>query len=157
MLAGGTKALEWAGEITKAEMALRPAGAPELTSNELAEAMALSAKKRGLTQDAAMKQVHELTLASKAVGTKGPIDESAFYRALTRDDRKKAARERAAAMAPKGRTDQKFDFRNSRFDIKQDFAQGFDPDRVAVAFQQDLGRAGEMKMQSSYTPLFGTR
>lgn len=48
-------------------------------------------------------------------------------------------------------------FYNSRFDIKQNFAEGFDPDRVAVAFAADLGRAGEMKTQSGYNPPFTGR
>jgi hypothetical protein len=43
----------------------------------------------------------------------------------------------------------KFDFRNSRFDIKQQFAEGFDQDRIAVAFASDLARVGEMKLQSA--------
>jgi hypothetical protein len=42
-----------------------------------------------------------------------------------------------------------FDFRNSRFDIKQQFAEGFDQDRIAVAFASDLARAGEMKLQAA--------
>lgn len=48
-----------------------------------------------------------------------------------------------------------YDFRNSRFDIKQQFAEGFDPGRIATAFASDLGRLGEMKMASGYAPLFG--
>lgn len=53
--------------------------------------------------------------------------------------------------APTDRKTQTFDFRNSRFDIKQQFAEGFDPDRIAVAFAQDLARVGEQKTQSAYT------
>lgn len=48
-------------------------------------------------------------------------------------------------------------FYNNRFDIKQEFAEGFDPDRIAVAFSQDLARVGEMKVQSGYAPLFSGR
>lgn len=48
-------------------------------------------------------------------------------------------------------------FYNSRFDIKQEFAEGFDPDRIAVAFSQDLARLGEMKVMSGYAPLFTGR
>lgn len=43
-------------------------------------------------------------------------------------------------------------FNNNRFDIRQAFAEGFDPDRIAVAFASDLGRLGEMQMQSSLAP-----
>lgn len=40
-------------------------------------------------------------------------------------------------------------FYNARFDIKQNFAEGFDPDRIAIAFAQDLARAGEMRTQAA--------
>jgi hypothetical protein len=54
------------------------------------------------------------------------------------------------AKTPKGRSGPpNMDFRNSRFDIKQQFAEGFDPDRIAVAFSQDLARVGEMKLQAA--------
>lgn len=46
------------------------------------------------------------------------------------------------------------DFRYSRFTIDQKFAEGFDPDRVAVAFAQDLGKIGEQRLQSGFEPLF---
>jgi hypothetical protein len=50
-----------------------------------------------------------------------------------------------------------FDFRNSRFDIKQEFAEGFDPDRVAAAFANDLASLGERKTQSGFAPLLAVR
>ena len=46
-------------------------------------------------------------------------------------------------------------FNNNRFDITQKFAEGFDPDRIAVAFAQDLGRMGEMRVQSAMAPTAG--
>ena len=49
------------------------------------------------------------------------------------------------------------DFRYSRFDISQKFEEGFDPDRIAVAFADDLSRAGEHKLQSGFAPLMGLR
>lgn len=48
-----------------------------------------------------------------------------------------------------------FDFRGSRFDITQNFAEGFDADRIAVTFGNDLARLGEIKSQSGFAPLFG--
>ena len=51
-----------------------------------------------------------------------------------------------------GRTYQ--DFRYSRFDIQQKFEEGLDPDRVAIAFAKDLGRVGEAKLESGFSPLF---
>lgn len=50
-----------------------------------------------------------------------------------------------------------YDFRGSRFDIKQMFAEGFDPDRIAVAFTNDLATLGERKVQSGLAPLFAVR
>lgn len=47
-----------------------------------------------------------------------------------------------------------FDFRGSRFDIKQAFAD-VDPDRIAVAFADSLGTMGERRVQSSFAPLWG--
>ena len=66
----------------------------------------------------------------------------------------------AAAAAPPehrgggGRAVQ--DFRYSRFEIQQKFAEGYDPDRIAVAFAKDVGRIGEMKLQSAHEPLYST-
>ncbi len=47
------------------------------------------------------------------------------------------------------------DFRNSRFTIDQKFEEGFDPDRIAFAFANDLRKVGEFKLQSGLEPLFG--
>lgn len=58
---------------------------------------------------------------------------------------------------PKGRQTTINDFRFSKFDIRQEFAEGFDPDRIAVAFASDLANLGEMRMQSAYAPLFAIR
>lgn len=49
------------------------------------------------------------------------------------------------------------DFRGSRFDIKQAFSDGYDPDRVAVAFANDLSSMGERKLQSGFSPMFSVR
>lgn len=49
------------------------------------------------------------------------------------------------------------DFRNSRFDITQAFAEGYDPDRIAVAFANDISSLGEKKLQSGFSPLFSVR
>jgi hypothetical protein len=50
-----------------------------------------------------------------------------------------------------------FDFRGSRFDITQNFAEGFDPDRIAVAFSNDLASLGEMRSQSGFAPMMAAR
>ena len=49
------------------------------------------------------------------------------------------------------------DFRGSKFDIKQMFAEGFDPDRIAAAFSSDLADLGEKRIQSGLAPLFAVR
>lgn len=49
------------------------------------------------------------------------------------------------------------DFRYSRFDITQRFAEGYDPDRIAIAFADDVGRMGAERLQSGLEPIFGVR
>lgn len=67
-------------------------------------------------------------------------------------------RERDATETDKKPPSNLFDFRGSRFDITQNFAEGFDPDRVAVAFTQDLADLGETKVQSQgFVPLYSMR
>lgn len=56
--------------------------------------------------------------------------------------------------APKDRPKNNFDFRGSRFDIQQNFAEGFDPDRIAVAFTNDLAGVGERRLSSGLAPAF---
>lgn len=49
------------------------------------------------------------------------------------------------------------DFRGSRFEITQQFAEGFDPDRIAVTFANDLSSLGERRLQSGLAPTFAVR
>lgn len=49
------------------------------------------------------------------------------------------------------------DFRGSRFTIQQDFKEGFDPDRIAVAFAKDVGKIAAQRLQSGFEPLFAVR
>jgi hypothetical protein len=49
------------------------------------------------------------------------------------------------------------DFRGSHFEITQSFDKGFDPDRIAVAFANDLATVGERRMQSGFAPMFSVR
>jgi hypothetical protein len=48
------------------------------------------------------------------------------------------------------------DFRFSRFDITQRFSEGFDPDRVATAFVNDLQAMAEAPMSSGFQPGFSS-
>jgi hypothetical protein len=61
------------------------------------------------------------------------------------------------AKTPPGRGGAKIhqDFRGSKFTIDQKFEEGYDPDRVAVAFANDLRKIGEYRLQSGLEPMFG--
>lgn len=48
------------------------------------------------------------------------------------------------------------DFRYSRFDITQRFAEGFDPDRIAAVFASDLEGLAEQRLDSGFSPAFGS-
>ena len=48
------------------------------------------------------------------------------------------------------------DFRNSRFDITQNFGEGYDPDRIAVAFTRDLNRVSDRRLSSQLVPAWST-
>lgn len=50
-----------------------------------------------------------------------------------------------------------FDFRGSKFDISQEFAPGFDPDRIAAGMADDFATLGERAVQSNFSPLFTVR
>lgn len=65
----------------------------------------------------------------------------------------------AARYAPDQRQKQVVhqDFRGSKFEITQAFSDGFDPDRIAVAFASDLASLGERKLQSGFAPIFAVR
>ena len=69
--------------------------------------------------------------------------------------REKAKREKE--LGEKRPPSNQFDFRGSRFDITQNFAEGFDPDRIAVSFGNDLASLGELKTQSGFAPAFAVR
>lgn len=76
-----------------------------------------------------------------------------------RDKAADAAKKAAARAAPGQRAGAEVyqDFRGSRFDVTQKFAEGFDPDRIAVAFAKDVERIGEMRLQSGLETPFGVR
>ena len=68
-----------------------------------------------------------------------------------------AAWQKKTAPPTKTKGDNYNDFRGSKFDIKQNFATGFDPDRIAVAFTDDLVKVGERRLQSGLGGVFGVR
>lgn len=71
------------------------------------------------------------------------------------------AKARADAMGAKNTAVDKGgvyqDFRGSKFDITQTFAEGYDADRVAVVFGSDISKLGERRLQSGLAPLYSVR
>lgn len=93
---------------------------------------------------AAWDEADKLTMAK--------AKQQAAARAKAEADEEK--RQKAASKKPPGNI---YDFRGSRFDVTQNFAEGFDPDRIAVAFSSDLAKLGDRKIQSGFTPLYSVR
>jgi len=62
-----------------------------------------------------------------------------------------------AGAGPSTTKKQVLDFRGSQFNITQQFAEGFDPDRIAAVFAKDVSRLGEMRRQSGLAPLYAVR
>lgn len=75
-------------------------------------------------------------------------------RSLTRDRWVQEAKATTPEAPDKRPPAVNYDFRGSRFDITQNFAEGFDPDRIAVAFSEDLAALGERRTSSVYAPAF---
>jgi len=63
---------------------------------------------------------------------------------------------RAGNQPPAPRPHMNQDFRYSRFDITQRFAEGFDPDRVASAFADELAGLAENRLESGFQPAFSS-
>lgn len=66
-------------------------------------------------------------------------------------DATSAAKKVAAAGADGKGKGTSVNIQNARFDIKQSFAEGYDPDRIAVAFTDTLAKLGEYRGQSSFS------
>lgn len=62
-----------------------------------------------------------------------------------------------AEAGPKDRPDIYQDFRWSRFDITQQFAEGYEPDRIIAAFQNDLGTLADQPISSGLGSILGAR
>ena len=76
--------------------------------------------------------------------------------AITNLTRQNGQHGTAGRQPPSPRPHANQDFRYSRFDITQRFAEGFDPDRVASAFAEDLSSLAENRLQSGFQPAFST-
>lgn len=61
------------------------------------------------------------------------------------------------AKTPGGRSSPYYDFRGSRFDITQKFAEGFDPDRIAVSFMNALEATADQATASKMPANMGAR
>jgi hypothetical protein len=84
------------------------------------------------------------------------IEAARLTREATAKQRADAVAARARAV-PGERGGMNMNFPNARFDITQKFEEGFDPDRIAVAFANDLAALGERKLQSGFAPLYAVR
>jgi hypothetical protein len=60
------------------------------------------------------------------------------------------------ALTPKGPAKTEVNFHNARFDIKQNFAEGYDPDRIAVAFVDQIGAATAFRGSSGFAGMTGS-
>jgi len=63
---------------------------------------------------------------------------------------------KAKIATPKGPGKAEVVINNARFDIKQNFAEGYDPDRIAAAFVDQLGAATMYRTQSAFSGQPGT-
>lgn len=81
-------------------------------------------------------------------------EDERLRRRLTRDRWVEEAKATTPEAPDKRPPAVNYDFRGSRFDITQNFAEGFDPDRIAVAFSEDLAALGERRTSSVYAPAF---
>lgn len=73
-------------------------------------------------------------------------------------ENKSLATDRAARLeAAKERPAFNQNFYNARFDVRQQFAEGYDPDRIAVAFANDIATLGERRMQPTTLSPWGAR
>lgn len=68
-----------------------------------------------------------------------------------------SARRAARRQTPTARGGGNTNFINNRFDITQKFEDGFDPDRILVAFTEDLERTATRRLQSGLEPAFAIR
>jgi hypothetical protein len=66
-----------------------------------------------------------------------------------RDDRDTERRKKKKEPEDEKPAKTEMNFPNARFDITQNFAEGFDPDRIAVAFANDIASLGEMRSSSA--------
>lgn len=139
------KSQEWYNELNKR------IGAPEVgaRASDVMKKLTAEVVSGRIAREQAVQY-----LATRGMENMQALFESKLKGIPTEKDKKgrKGAREPKAHKAtPKKDV---YDFRYSKFDIRQEFAEGFDPDRIAVAFASDLGRLGEMKAAAVYAPLF---
>jgi hypothetical protein len=68
-----------------------------------------------------------------------------------------AARAAHRHPTPAARSGHQTVFNHNRFDIRQSFESGFDPDRMAVTFSEDIERSVQYPLQSGLAPAYGVR
>lgn len=95
--------------------------------------------------------------AAGGIITYSTIAKEALKYGAWRAEQESAYRGATAGLAKpttEDKSKRKFDFSGSTFEITQEFAPGFDPDRIAVSFAQDLADMGETSVTSGWAPTF---
>jgi hypothetical protein len=80
-----------------------------------------------------------------------------FKKSSAQDDAKKAVDEATRGTGAGKGTTVNQDFRNSKFEIQNNFPEGIDGGRVAVAFGDELAALGERRLDSGLRPLYSYR
>lgn len=130
---------------------------------------------KSLGQDAAAfygmkpsKKLFETSLSSSVKGAGGGFFDGLMAQIKAEKEKRRQRDEIAAPSgdrkkqqhaAPTARGGAKVvqDFRFGKFTIEQKFAEGYDPDRIAVAFASSVSKVGQRQLQSGFEPLFAVR
>lgn len=124
-----------------------------LFMNEMFKDIGYLMHEMGLTSDA--------DYAAAVARATNPASEPAFIQDIRNAFNRQNAGNNLDAMTgrapPPQRPHTTQDFRYSRFDITQKFAEGFDPDRVASAMASDLSSMAEQQLESGFSPAFATQ
>lgn len=127
-------------------------------NDEIVEMMQAEAKKGKHANKKTLNTLFELQRSrgkDQIAGLERIKNEKGGIQALGRELEEKKSIEKGMSKNFKPETN--FNFQNSRFDIKQMFAEGADPDRIAVAFTNDLASLGEQAKQSNFGTFSGGR
>ena len=100
-----------------------------------------------LSEEVDMKEHFKAYLAGNEAAMK-------TLRRTTVEDWNQAAAQKV--VTPRGPAKAQINFNNARFDIKQNFAEGYDPDRIAIAFVDQIGAATAFRGASGFSGMTGS-